>query len=204
MREGDKMSQNCNSIVVKPQHATGTLPDDIPMRKRILIIDDEPDVVDLLKNTLQKEFTVAAAFDGPSGLRSIRERIPDAVILDVMLPGMNGFEICRAIQAEPSTRQIPVIILTARVEEVDRVVGFELGADDYVTKPFSPRELLLRLSAILRGRNAQQTLKEVLKLAGLVVDRPRHKVTLDGKAIELGALEFKLLSALIERPEVLL
>jgi two-component system phosphate regulon response regulator PhoB len=123
----------------------------------------------------------------------------DLVILDVMLPGMDGLEVCRMLRQAERTRNIPIIMLTAKGEEVDRIVGFEMGADDYVAKPFSPRELLLRVKAILRRGKPADDKKELLEAGDLAVDLPRHQVTVRGKEVEVTAMEFKLLVLLMER-----
>ena len=125
--------------------------------KPILIIEDEKDIVDLIEYHLrQSGFSVRKALDGPSGLEYAKKELPKLIILDLMLPGMDGKDICRALKSNPLTQSIPILILTAKAEEVDRVIGFELGADDYVTKPFSPRELVLRVKAILRRKEVSQ------------------------------------------------
>src|SRR4030067_1254034 len=125
--------------------------------KSILIIEDEKDIVDLIAYHLkQSGFSVLTALDGPWGLERAKEKRPSLVILDLMLPGMDGKDVCRALKSNPLTQSIPVLMLTAKSEEMDRVIGFELGADDYVTKPFSPRELVLRVKAILRRKEAPQ------------------------------------------------
>jgi two-component system phosphate regulon response regulator PhoB len=116
-----------------------------------------------------------------------------------MLPGMSGLEVCKALKAEPTTKNIPILMLTAKAEEVDRILGFELGADDYMTKPFSPRELVLRVQSVLRRATSQPEKAEVLKLGDILVDRTRHAVSVRGKELDLTATEFKLLSTLIER-----
>ena len=120
-------------------------------------------------------------------------------MLDLMLPGMHGLDVCKALKVAPETKRIPIIMLTAKAEEVDRIVGFELGADDYMTKPFSPRELVLRIQSVLRRASGQPEESATIKLGGIVVDRTRHAVTIKGKAVELTAIEFKLLATLMER-----
>src|SRR5450759_5114020 len=145
---------------------------------RILIIEDEQDVIDLLTLNLRKAggFTVNTATDGASGLRKAREELPALIILDLMLPKMPGLEICKVLKTDTATRQIPIIMLTAKAEEIDRIVGLEFGADDYVTKPFSPRELILRVNAILR-RGKTSTLNDELVSFGaneVVIDEGLH------------------------------
>ncbi len=133
------------------------------------------------------------ALDGPSGLEKARKQRPGLIILDLMLPEMEGTDICRALKANPLTQSIPILILTAKAEEVDRVIGFELGADDYVTKPFSPRELVLRVKAILRRRTIPEEGARFIKVGELSIDVDRYSVSLKGKPIQLTSTEFKLL-----------
>ena len=168
--------------------------------KTVLIIEDERDVTDLLSLNLKKAggFNVATAPDGASGLEKARTMKPDFVILDLMLPRMPGLEICRALKSEPATRHIPIMMLTAKAEEVDRIVGLEFGADDYVTKPFSPREVVLRIQAILRRRDGAQS-SEPLVAGSIKLDAIRHEVSVSGRPIHLTSIEFKLLQTLIER-----
>ena len=168
--------------------------------KKILVADDEADVLNLVCNNLKSAgFTPLQADDGPSALEQARANLPALIVLDLMLPGMSGLEVCKALKVEPATKNIPILMLTAKAEEVDRILGFELGADDYMTKPFSPRELVLRVQSVLRRATAQPEKAEVLKLGDIVVDRTRHTVAVKGKELELTATEFKLLSTLIER-----
>ncbi len=167
---------------------------------RILIIEDEPDVVDLLALNLRKTggYTVATAADGAEGLRKARAELPALIILDLMLPKMPGLEVCRALKTEGATRHIPIIMLTAKAEEVDRIVGLEFGADDYVTKPFSPREIALRIKAILR-RGHGEAAEEPLQIGAITLDAARHAVSVNGKPLRLTSVEFKLLSMLMQR-----
>jgi DNA-binding response OmpR family regulator len=169
--------------------------------KRILIIEDEPDVVDLLTLHLRKsgEFTVSRATDGAAGVRKAREESPALIILDLMLPKMPGLEVCKILKTDPATRHIPIIMLTAKAEEIDRIVGLEFGADDYVTKPFSPREIILRIKAIIR-RQTGGAAEEKLTAGLITVDPARHHVAVDGKPIRLTSVEFKLLTMLMQRP----
>jgi DNA-binding response OmpR family regulator len=171
-----------------------------PSRKTILIVEDERDVVDLLSIHLRKgdAYTVVTAADGVTGLQKARSAKPAFIILDLMLPGMSGLEVCRALKSEAATRHIPIMMLTAKAEEVDRIVGLEFGADDYVTKPFSPREVVLRIQAILRRRDGVAR-SEPLQAGSISIDPIRHEVTVGGKAIHLTSIEFKLLQTLIER-----
>jgi phosphate regulon transcriptional regulator PhoB len=170
------------------------------MAETILIVDDEPDVLDLLVYNLQKAgFKVNSARDGVTALRKARDETPALIILDLMLPQLDGTEVCRQLKADSKTAPIPIIMLTAKAEEVDRVVGLELGADDYVTKPFSPREIVLRVKTILRRASGKMGPVEVLKFGNLVVDIPKHEVVCSGRIVELTATEFKLLAMLMER-----
>ena len=168
--------------------------------KKILVADDEEDVLALVTNSLKSAgYSTLNADDGPSALASAREHMPALIVLDLMLPGMSGLEVCKALKSDSGTKHIPIIMLTAKSDEVDRILGFELGADDYMTKPFSPRELALRVQSVLRRTNAPQEVADILKLGDITVDRVRHQVSIRGKELELTATEFKLLSTLIER-----
>ena len=168
--------------------------------KKILVADDEEDVLALVTSSLKAAgYSTLNADDGPSALASAREHMPALIVLDLMLPGMSGLEVCKALKSDNATKQIPIIMLTAKADEVDRILGFELGADDYMTKPFSPRELTLRVQSVLRRTNAPIEPADILKHGDISVDRVRHQVSLRGKEIELTATEFKLLSTLIER-----
>jgi two-component system phosphate regulon response regulator PhoB len=166
-------------------------------RRKILIIEDETDVADLLTLNLRKAgFRVSTAADGASGLQNARDERPDFIILDLMLPKMSGLEVCRILKSDTATSQIPILMLTAKAEEVDRIVGLEFGADDYVTKPFSPREIVLRIRAILRRG---ETSEESLKAGPISIDAARHEVRVNGKPVHLTSLEFKLLRTLMQR-----
>lgn len=170
------------------------------MSKRILIVDDEKDIRELLAFHLEQNgFTTLTASDGEEALDKVEEALPDLIILDLMLPKMDGAEVCRAFKSREHTRRIPIIMLTAKGEEIDRVVGFELGADDYVTKPFSPRELVLRVKAVLKRMTAPTEPAEVLNYKELRVDLARHRVTVANKPVELTSTEFKLLTTLLQR-----
>jgi DNA-binding response OmpR family regulator len=170
------------------------------VKKKILIIEDEADVIDMMKGQLDRagEFSVTVAGDGALGLKLAREQCPELIVLDLMLPKLSGLEVCRALRSDSTTRDIPIIMLTAKAEEVDRIVGLEFGADDYVTKPFSPRELVLRINAILR-RVEPPAAATTISAGDLVVDRERHEVRVAGKPVDLTAIEFKLLSTLMQR-----
>lgn len=171
-----------------------------PANKRILVADDEPDVLNLVTLNLKSAgFTVLQAEDGNSALQQAREVLPSLVVLDLMLPEMSGLEVCKVLKKEPQTAQIPIIMLTAKAEEIDRIVGLELGADDYITKPFSPRELILRIQSVLRRVSTADEPKDHLTLGDIQVDRSRYEVLVKGKPIEFTATEFKLLALLMER-----
>lgn len=168
--------------------------------RRILVIEDEPDIHEVLDYNLRAAgYEVVSAVRGLDGLRLVREHRPDLVLLDLMLPDIPGTEVCRAIRDNPSTRGLPVVMLTARQEEIDRVVGFEVGADDYVTKPFSVRELMLRIRAVLKRRDVPAIDAQTVEFGNLRIDRGAHRVWVAGGEIELTALEFKLLVTLYDR-----
>src|SRR2546423_632235 len=168
--------------------------------KTILVIEDERDVVDLLTLNLRKAggFTITVANDGEAGLAKARDEKPDFIILDLMLPKMPGLDVCKLLKTDPATRHIPILMLTAQAEEIDRIVGLEFGADDYVTKPFSPREVILRIRAILRRGAAEQT-EEPTSGGSITIDPARHKVTVAKKDIDLTSIEFRLLRMLMQR-----
>jgi two-component system phosphate regulon response regulator PhoB len=168
------------------------------MNRSILIVDDEPDALELVAyNLKQAGFNVVTANDGAEALEKVRSTAPDLIVLDVMLPEMDGFSLCRVFKNAPVTSGIPIIMLTAKAAEIDRVLGLELGADDYVTKPFSPRELVLRIKKLLQ-RATGDISSEQYRFSKLVVDVPRHTVTVEKKRVVLTATEFKLLIYLIE------
>jgi two-component system phosphate regulon response regulator PhoB len=168
----------------------------------ILIVEDEADLQQVLAyNLRQAGHEVLTANSGEAALALVRQRAPDLMVLDLMLPGVTGIEVCRLIKSDPATRQVAVLILTAKGAEIDRVVGFELGADDYVVKPFSVRELGLRIQAILR-RGHESTPAEVaraLEFGKLRIDRDAHRVWVEDREVPLTALEFRLLGALFDR-----
>ncbi|HEY8945935.1 MAG TPA: response regulator [Polyangiaceae bacterium] len=168
---------------------------------KILIVEDEPDLQQVLEyNLKQAGHDVLTAKLGQDGLRLAREQHPELVLLDLMLPDISGTEVCKALKESGATRQIPVLMVTARGEEIDRVVGFEIGADDYVVKPFSVRELLLRVQAVLRrGRNEPSAPETFVEFGRLRIDRGAHRVWVQGAEVELTALEFKLLVTLYDR-----
>ena len=166
----------------------------------ILIIEDEKVLAELLAFNLEKEgHRTAIALDGPSGLTSAKEILPDLILLDLMIPGLPGTEDCKQLKKHESTSGIPVIMITARGEEIDRVVGFEVGADDYVVKPFSVRELLLRVKAVLRRAKPGETGGKLIKAGGITIDTARHQVFAGGQQVLLTTTEYKLLLTLAER-----
>lgn len=168
--------------------------------QNILIIDDEQDVIDLLTLNLRRAggFNITTAPDGLTGLEKAREEKPALIILDLMLPGMPGLEVCKILKSSTDTRGIAVLMLTAKAEEIDRVLGLEFGADDYVVKPFSPREVILRIRAILR-RNDTSGDQEQIIIDGIRIDPARHRVSVEGKLVHLTSIEFKLLHTLVSR-----
>jgi two-component system, OmpR family, phosphate regulon response regulator PhoB len=167
---------------------------------RILVIEDEPDIQQVLEyNLREKGHKVFIAGKGEEGLKIARDKRPDLVLLDLMLPDIPGTEVCKALKTDPTLKNTQVVMLTAKGEEIDRVVGFELGADDYVVKPFSVRELLLRVTAILRRSQGEQEAAASFQFGRLRVDREAHRVWANDAELELTALEFKLLVTLYDR-----
>jgi phosphate regulon transcriptional regulator PhoB len=170
------------------------------MAKKILIVDDEKDIVELITYNLKKEgFAADSAPDGETALAKIKKGNYGLVILDLMLPGLQGVELCRIMRNDPATSSLPVIMLTAKVEEVDRVIGLEMGADDYITKPFSPRELVARVNAVLRRAQEKPQSGRLIKEGDLVIDKEAYAVTRKGIPIKLSATEFRLLLYLVEK-----
>jgi two-component system phosphate regulon response regulator PhoB len=168
--------------------------------QRILIIEDEHDLAELLAFNLQQGgYATSLAHDGVDGLTKALAELPDLIILDLMLPGLLGTDVCRRLRQEPTTTGIPVLMLTARGEEIDRVVGFEVGADDYVVKPFSVREVVLRVKALLRRSGDLLGEAKSLRIGSLTIDTERHRVTVEGSEVELTTIEYKLLLTLAER-----
>ena len=169
------------------------------MPSRIVVVEDEPDIAEVVRYNLAREgFQVEVHPRGDAALTAVRKRAPDLIVLDLMLPGMDGLELTRALKGDAATARIPLVMLTARSEEVDRVVGLELGADDYVTKPFSPRELTLRIKAVLR-RGEAAPVPALLEAGAIVLDAGAHSATLGGAPLTLTATEFRLLHLLLER-----
>lgn len=168
-------------------------------KETILIVEDEKDIVRMLDYNLKKEgFGTLSACDGEDALNSAGKEHPDLIILDLMLPGMDGLEVCKALKNDRKTALIPIIMLTAKSQESDKIVGLELGADDYMTKPFSPRELIARIKAILRRVKEKDRLPEVLKIGGLKIDFSKISVSIKDKPVELTSKEFELLKTLIK------
>src|ERR1700736_3433011 len=169
------------------------------MSEKILIIEDEIDVAELLAHHLRAEgFSVEIFNNGRTAFTAVKNQPPALIVLDLMLPEISGLDLCRMIKSNPGTNNVPIVMLSARIEEIDRVLGFELGADDYVVKPFSPREFVLRIRAILR-RRSQGEEQELLRVGDLVLDRSRHQVKAGDRIIECTATEFRLLTILMER-----
>lgn len=170
------------------------------VKPKILVVDDEPDALELISFNLKSAgFDVLTAADGEAAIRLARTHVPDLLLLDLMLPEVDGLEVCKILRRDPATSGLPVVMVTAKAAEVDRVLGLELGADDYVTKPFSPRELVLRIKNLLRRRNAAEEKTERVTVGDLVIDLPRHLVSVDGRGVDLTATEFRLLSVLAQR-----
>ena len=169
------------------------------MDSQVLIVEDETDIRDLIVLHLSREgFRCRTAGNGVDALADVRSAHPDLVVLDLMLPGLGGLEVCRRLRAEPATASLPIIMLTAKADEVDRVVGLELGADDYVVKPFSPKELVARVRAVLRrSRSPSSSDAPILRSGALTLDPSRHRVTIDERPLTLTPKEFDLLHALL-------
>jgi two-component system alkaline phosphatase synthesis response regulator PhoP len=168
------------------------------MAKSILLIEDDQDIAELLKHYLGKEsFSLQHASDGFSGLKQARTESFDLIILDIMLPEMDGLEVCKELRADPKTASVPIIMLTAKTEEMDKIVGLELGADDYITKPFSPRELLARVKAVLRRVDRKPEAEKVYRYGRLALDTSKHEVAVDARPVELTSKEFALLECLL-------
>jgi phosphate regulon transcriptional regulator PhoB len=169
--------------------------------KRILIIEDDRDIVELVRYNLANEgFEVTALADGSAGLSLLRKSAPDLLILDLMLPKMPGLEVCKEIRRDPTLNRLPILMLTARGEEADRVIGLEMGADDYVTKPFSPRELAARVKALLRRTEPAGEVERAIEVGRLLIDPSSYRVTRAGKPLTLSTLEFRLIYYLAARP----
>ena len=169
-------------------------------KETILIVEDDKNISKLIKYNLEKEgFRCMVSFNGEDAVKTLDQDAADFIILDIMLPGIDGLEVCRRVKQDKKLSNTPILMLTAKGEEVDKVVGFELGADDYMVKPFSPRELVLRIKAILKRLKPVEVEKDLLKKGKLTVDLSKHKVTIDKKEVELTNMEFKLLVILMQR-----
>jgi two-component system, OmpR family, alkaline phosphatase synthesis response regulator PhoP len=165
---------------------------------RILVVEDDADIAELIRHYLQRAgHAVERLESGRDVLPHLRRDVPDLIILDLMLPGLDGLMVCQAVRSEPRTAAVPIIMLTARADESDRIVGLELGADDYVTKPFSPKELVARVAALLRRTERRAPAERVLRYGPIVIDADRHVVTVDDREVRLTAKEFLLLQYLI-------
>lgn len=171
------------------------------MSKLIAVVDDEQDIVDLITHHLEKErFKVEPFYDGESILEYIKKTKPDLIILDLMLPGIDGLEVTKLMKKDEQTSSIPIIMLTAKGTETDKVVGLELGADDYIVKPFSPREFVARVKTVLRRNEARQQASKIIEIGDLKIDLSKYQVMINKKKIDLTPTEFKLLSILVSRP----
>ncbi|MBN1493143.1 MAG: response regulator transcription factor [Candidatus Omnitrophica bacterium] len=169
-------------------------------KKKILIVEDDANIAKLVHYNLEKAgFVCALAGDGRKALSIIAREKLDCIILDIMLPELDGLEVCKEIKGDPLKKNIPILMLTAKGEEVDRIVGLELGADDYIVKPFSPRELVLRVKAVLRRENMQEVDESMLQVDNLVIDVSKHSVTVNKREVELTPIEFNLLRLLVQR-----
>ena len=173
------------------------------MPSKVLIVEDDPDIVDILSyNLKQADLKVTSVPDGSSALAEVKRRLPDLILLDLMIPKVDGLEVCRLLKGEPETKNVPIIMITAKGEEVDRIVGLELGADDYIIKPFSPREVVLRVRSVLKRSvaNSQKEITAKIEANGVIIDIDRRQVNYKGKPIDLTATEFDLLLILAKTP----
>jgi len=172
----------------------------MPVRPKILIVDDEPEAVELLEfNMKQAGYEVLVAADGAEALKKAHSALPSLVLLDLMLPEVDGLEVCKMLRRDPATANIPIIMVTAKATEIDKILGLELGADDYITKHFSPRELVLRVKKLVQRERSAGEESGTYKFGELLIDTPRHLVSWRGKSIDLTATEFKLLTILAQR-----
>jgi len=170
-------------------------------QEKVLIVEDEPSLTEVLSYNLRREgYDVLVAHDGREGLRRAQTSLPNLVILDLMLPGLGGLDVCRELRSSPATAQIPILMLTAKAEETDQVVGFAVGADDYVTKPFSVKVLLQRIKVLLRRGINAEPVGEVLEVGELRIDKRSHRVTLENEPVPLTPTEFRLLETLMRQP----
>ncbi len=191
-----------NATAKRPTLTTAVVQPREPMPKqRILIIEDERDLTDVLSYNLQREgYEVLVAHDGQEGLRKAQMQTPDLILLDLMLPRMDGLEVCRELRAGERTRNVPILMLTAKAEETDQVVGFSMGADDYVTTPFSVKVLMQRIKALQRRVDNTAEPQDVIEHLGVRIDRVRHKVLVAGVELELTPTEFRLLECMLRQP----
>src|SRR5262245_43005113 len=170
-------------------------------KSKILIVEDESSLVEVLSYNLQREgYEVAVAKEGREGLRKAQTLLPDVILLDLMLPGMSGLDICRELRASPRTASIAILMLTAKGEETDQVVGFAIGADDYVTKPFSVKVLMQRIKVLLRRKTNPEPVGDITEAVGIRVDKRAHRVTVDEEPVSLTPTEFRLLETLMRQP----
>jgi two-component system phosphate regulon response regulator PhoB len=171
-------------------------------KEKILVVDDEEDILELVRYNLTKEgYQVTCAATGEKGLQKAKADRPDLVLLDLMLPGMDGLDVCRELKANPDTSRVPIVMITAKGEDADIVTGLELGADDYITKPFSPRVLLARVKVVLRRRRTEEPEDQtVVRIHGIVINPSRHEVLVEDKSMMLTATEFRILHFLARRP----
>jgi two-component system phosphate regulon response regulator PhoB len=191
-------------LVMKAQRRPKDAPGETD-RPHVLIVEDEPDLLDLLRYNLERDgFVVTGVVSGEKALQIVQRQPPDLIVLDLMLPGIDGLEVCRRVRSSPETRDVPIVMLTARGEDADVVAGLELGADDYVTKPFSPRVLAARIKAVLRRGSGDDALDDTdaapIEAGALSIRPDRHEVTIEGQPIDLTPTEFRLLSLLARRP----
>jgi len=171
------------------------------MSKKMLIVEDEKEIAELIAYSLKKEkYDISIALDGETALKKLRETVYDLVILDLMLPGIQGLEICKIIRNNSNMQKTGIIIVTAKSEEFDKITGLETGADDYITKPFSPRELIARVKAVMRRTLPAVSNNQIIKIKDLIIDKEKYLVTVKGQPKRLSATEFKLLLYLAERP----
>jgi DNA-binding response OmpR family regulator len=191
----DSMAGSRRGAADRPAAGTGRI-------TKVLVVEDEADVAEMIRYNLGKEgYDVRLSASGTDALRQAKEARPDVILLDIMVPQLNGWEICRRLKQDRDTQAIPVIMVTGRVEEGDKVLGFEMGADDYVTKPFSPRELVARVRAVARrGRPGDEAAGQPVRAGDLEIDRQRFEVKMKGRLVELTRKEFDLLSALVRSP----
>jgi two-component system alkaline phosphatase synthesis response regulator PhoP len=171
------------------------------MGQKILVVDDDRQIVRLVSSYLEQAgYDVATAYDGAAALWQVRHERPDLMILDLMLPDRDGWEVTRTIRADASLTDLPIIMLTARVEDTDKIVGLEVGADDYITKPFNPREVVARVRALLRRASGPASTPHILRAGGITMDLDRHEVSVEGRTVDLTPTEFELLKVLVESP----